>query len=655
MPSTITVRAMPPDEPGAPGRLTEILDLVVDGAVVLGAVWTVVYHTGLWLGATRLQVTTVASGLAVVALWWLVSHRAITTPAEEVSYPVRSASAAAAAALALVAIVLVANRRDTHFWFAAVAALVAAGLSLRRSRPGGAARMRCGAGLVLLFALLAGLNSATQRDWIKDNRYYVDRAFAVRDAAGPIPVGRDTFFSADGRYPSLIPENDLASLEGLVGTASRYLGGHPMSWLSYVVHPLFGFLGVLALWRAARALGAPRPDLVAVLGMIGVYLVSLQSEIGTRAFSSRTGRNGFVVFLVPVLVAYTAELMRRPGAAGALRLVAAGVVSGGLTLSALPAAPVIVLASGAAAWRRPERREWWWLGGTAAAVMAYYGALTIAATLIGRSPVDLEGITVGLTPTGALWREALGRADAYLPLTAIILLGWWVVPTRALRRLLVAAPLGTLVIALSPPSLWLLHQTAVATSIARLGWSLPLGLLVGAVGAGLWERRRLLGPAAAATLLIVVALTVPKVPVPRFGVPGWDVPPLAASAARLVDLARPGMTVAASWSVLAFVPVLTNEVYPVATSRSSVPELAARGVTGFEPEARLEVMSWLIVGPMGREPHRLAAALDAVAIDAVCVKDSVRSRDMGTALRAAGFERAGEDRHCQFWVRAANP
>lgn len=635
------------------GRTARLLDVALDSVVALFAVWTLVYHVGLWVGATRLQVVIATLLPAGMAVWWMAGRgRHHPVDPEEPAPVGASRGAVGSVILALVAVVLVWRSFDTLFWVAAAGSLGCAAFAIRSRapvRPGRPARI--GAAVVVVVATLSGLVSATQVEWIQDNTYYVDRALAIRDADGPLPVGRDSFFSADGRYPSLVPENDLASLEGLVGTAAAYLGGHPMSWLSYLVHPAFAFFGVVALWRAARALGSRHPHLVAVFGTVAVYLLSLQSEIGTRTFSSRTGRNGFVAVLVPLLVAYAAELVRRPGMASAVRFVAAGVAAGGFTLSALPVAPVVAVGAGLAVWHRPSSRQMAWIGGSLAVMLGHFVALTLAAFALGRSPVDTEGITVAARSSGDLWQVALGRAHAYLPLTVVVLLAWGVATTPAVRRWAVSGP-GVALLLLGPPALMVLRRTAAGTALPRLGWALPLGLITGIVLAALWDARRAWwGRAAAVGLLAVQAAFITHLPALRLAPPAWDVPPMADSARRLVDLAPPGGVVGASWAVSAFVPVVSNEVFAVAVYRGSIREIGATGDATWHPEARTEVMSWLTEGTQGREPHRLASALDVLDVDALCVREAARSGDMRRALRAAGFDKAGTDRYCQFWVR----
>jgi hypothetical protein len=142
--------------------------------------------------------------------------------------------------------------------------------------------------VVLVFGVVVGLVSAMQVDWRPDNTYYVDRIWAVRDAPGALPVGRDTLYTAEGVYPSLVPENDLVSLEGLVGTVSALLGGHPLSWLACGA----SLVGVSRWWRRGGR---------GVWGVTRIWwrsrhhrrLLVIRSRIGSRAFCSCTGRMGW--------------------------------------------------------------------------------------------------------------------------------------------------------------------------------------------------------------------------------------------------------------------------------------------------------------------------------------------------------------------------
>jgi hypothetical protein len=103
--------------------------------------------------------------------------------------------------------------------------------------------------------------------------------------------------------------------------------------------------------------------------------------------------------------------------------------------------------------------------------------------------------------------------------------------------------------------------------------------------------------------------------------------------------------------VSGFIPVVTNSVYPVQVYPGSIDRIEASRPSGFAPEARRRVRSWLEDGTRGRAPHLLIAALDRLAVAAVCVGGRAQSEDMRRTLVAAGFERAGADANCQFWVR----
>ena len=484
-------------------------------------------------------------------------------------------------------------------------------------------------------AVLAALVSLTTRDWAPDNTYYVDRMWAVAEADGAIPVGRDTLFG-DGLYPATSPENDLGSFEALVGAAAAMTPVHPMSLLSFVFQPLVLFLGTLALWRLARALGSRRPGLVAAAGMVGCWLVWGHTNVAIVMFSSRTGRSAVVAWLLPAFAAFLLEALRRGRADDAARTAAAAIGAVGATLTGVLVVPIAAAGVLAAAW--PDRsRRWRPLFAAGAVASVHAAAIVLASASLGRN-IATRAATVE-EPPGAVWQLTLGRVHLYLVLTVLLLAAWALVAERTGRRFVTWSLLATLVLGLSPPALWVLGRSGAADALIRVGWTVPVGMILGLAASGLVSRWRYAGWAVVAAAAVALVVATPRLPLPDAATPRWDVPPRELRAAtRLIGFAPTDGVVAAPWDVAVALTIVDGSIIPVATQPRHVLQLG-QDDPSFLPDERLLVTAWLVSGAAGRQPEPFVAALAALEVDAVCSTADAASPELRRAMRAAGFAR----------------
>ncbi|MBD2892640.1 hypothetical protein amrb99_15500 [Actinomadura sp. RB99] len=393
---------------GRTGRAVDAaLDTAVDAAVLLFAVWTVVYHLGLllrpptwallacWLGASA----------AGAAAWALRRRRDGRGDGPLWPEPAVTRSPAFPRALALVAVLagIVAGfcaglqTSGAPWWCAWAFGLVSASASaacllLRRSpaggpsaqdepsahessahessahesssrensphepparalaEPGGPVEAGPSAsrwGTPLALATAAGFSVASlfivNSDG--DDAYFVSRSVATA-ALGRIPF-KDTIFTSGATGP-IAGEPPVSSIEVLAGSLARVAGVPAASFVYYVLLPVVTFIAVWAAWRLSRA-WAPRRA-AACFAVAAVYL--LWSGLGPASLGSFhllrmwQGKAVMVSALVPLLYVHLTRWAERRTRRDLAMLAACGVAATGLTSSA---AFVLPLAVGAAA------------------------------------------------------------------------------------------------------------------------------------------------------------------------------------------------------------------------------------------------------------------------------------------------------------------
>lgn len=377
---------------GRAGRTERAVDAAVDAAVLLFAVWTVVYHLGLllrpptwallacWLGVS-------AAAAAAWSLRWRRDGPAGGAPWPE---PAAPRSAAPPRALALVAVLagIVAGfcaglqTSGAPWWcawaFGLVSAAASAACLLFRRAPaggpsapdeppaheppaheppapaladpggpvgGGTSASRWGTPLALATAAGFSVASLFIVNSDGDDAYFVSRSVATA-ALGRIPF-RDTIFTSGATGP-IAGEPPVSSIEVLAGSLARIAGVPAASFVYYVLLPVVTFIAVWAVWRLARA-WAPRRA-VACFAVAAVYL--LWSGLGPASLGSFhllrmwQGKAVMVSALVPLLYVHLTRWAERRTRRELVMLAACGVAATGLTSSA---AFVLPLAVGAAA------------------------------------------------------------------------------------------------------------------------------------------------------------------------------------------------------------------------------------------------------------------------------------------------------------------
>jgi hypothetical protein len=130
--------------------------------------------------------------------------------------------------------------------------------------------------------------------------------------------------------------------------------------------------------------------------------------------------------------------------------------------------------------------------------------------------------------------------------------------------------------------------------------------------------------------------------------PAHDLPrPEAASAATLAGLVKDGGRVAGPEEVDFAVAVLTTRVRAT-NPRSSY--LVGRHVgDGFAPDERAVLSRALDSGVAEYGPDTVAAALEVLAPDALCLRAGTGDTLAGV-LRGAGYREVDGDGTCRFWL-----
>ncbi|MGI5330096.1 DUF6077 domain-containing protein [Actinomadura nitritigenes] len=388
---------------GRDDRTGRAVDAAVDAAVLLFAVWTVVYHLGLLLRPPTWALLACWLGVsaAAAAAWSLRRRRDGPGGGPLWPEPAEPRSPAPPRALALVAVLagIVAGccaglqTSGAPWWCAWVFGLVSAAASaacllLRRSPsggpsapdeppahepspreplgqepparalaepgepgepggPDGAGTSASRWGTPLALATAAGFSVASlfivNSDG--DDAYFVSRSVATA-ALGRIPF-KDAIFTSGATGP-IAGEPPVSSIEVLAGSLARIAGVPAASFVYYVLLPVVTFIAVWAVWRLSRV-WAPRRA-AACFAVAAVYL--LWSGLGPASLGSFhllrmwQGKAVMVSALVPLLYVHLTRWAERRTRRDLVMLAACGVAAIGLTSSA---AFVLPLAVGAAA------------------------------------------------------------------------------------------------------------------------------------------------------------------------------------------------------------------------------------------------------------------------------------------------------------------
>jgi hypothetical protein len=655
-------------------RLTTRMDFSVDAAVVALAVWTGVFHVSVFLSLHR-DLAMSLWILACALLLWLVLRRPGPARMPATTWSVPPFDRVHLGGGLVVALMLAFLEPDGRAWpnvWVLTVAMLGYGLWVmqRGERTGPATaqsgHMSLAVRSVLLLALLAALLSLVMVRPDRDDVYVMNRAAWVEEHATSFPT-RDTIFS-DDVLPTQRPAGPQTSFEPLIGSIAAWLPFRAAAVGYLGVAPLVAALGVLALWRLLRTLGARAPSLACWVGTIWLVLDgTMHRSFGNFAMGrSWQGKVVLVAVVVPVLWHHAIAFGRSGSRRHLLMLLAGSLAGVGLSSSAVLVVSGVVVAgvaAGAVVARRPHRMFTGLVALAPPAIAASWIVLAEPQRLEAAAPVlaYLGGIVTldsEVEPIAQIRYVFGDGATAVVPLVAV-LLGSLAVGRREGRLALALASVTVFGFAFAPGALDLLSDLAGSESVLwRVIWILPVPAMVGAVLTSIpvsWPERptaHLLLPAGALGLILVLGTPITSAAnrgaalawPPRYELP-W---PDQLSAPTLAGLAPDGGLVAGPSTVDFAVSVLTTRVKTV---NPRPHYLQGRHVDeSFGAAARLTLSTALERGIAEGEANRLGAAIEQLRPAAVCHRLGV-SGALGTVLEEQGYERVDDDGYCVFWTR----
>ena len=655
-------------------RLTTRMDFSVDAVVVALAVWTGVFQVAVLFGLHR-DLAMSAWILACVVLLWLVLRRPGPPRISPTRWSAPTFDPVPLGGGLVVALLLAFLKPEglgwPVVWLLAVAVLGYGLWSMhRRERAGPATAQSSPTSLVvrsvLLLALLAALLSLVMVRPDRDDVYVMNRAAYVEEHADAFPT-RDTIFS-DDVLPNQRPAGPQTSFEPLIGSIAAWLPFRAAAVGYLGVAPLVAALGVLALWRLLRTLGARAPSLACWVGTIWLVLDgTMHRSFGNFAMGrSWQGKVVLVAVVVPVLWHHAISFGRSGSRRHLLMLLAGSLAGVGLSSSAVLVVPGVVLA-GVAAGAVTTRRLHWILAGLVAlgppAVAATWIVLAEPQRLEATGPVlaflggivTLDSEVEPISQIRAVFGEGV---PALVPLVAV-LLGCLAVGQREGRLALALASATVFGAAFAPGALDLVSNLAGSESVLwRVIWILPVPAMVGAVFTSIpvpWLDQsliKILLPTGA--LGLVLMLGTPIICAANRGAelawpPRYELPwPDQLSAPTLVGLAPDGGLVAGPSTVDFAVSVLTSRVKTV---NPRPHYLQGRHVDeSFGAIDRLALSNALDAGIDDGQIESLGQSIQHLEPHAVCHRPGAAGA-LSTVLEQQGYEQVGEDGFCVFWVR----
>jgi hypothetical protein len=680
-----------------PTRVARASDVALDAFVVALAAWTLLFHVaraagwtvdltfGLWLGA-----------VSVAAVFVPAYRRGIrTTPpadlAEDADVGPGRAVGAVLGLGAAAGVIAGLRALDVPGWWIvwglAVAALVAAAVLVLRAPAAPAARPRpsalteqLGAGTVIVAAIVFALLAVTTVRPDTDDVYLVNRSVWVEQRGGAFPE-RDVLFS-DEEF-AITRDNEVeTAIEPLVGAIARWLPWSSATVAYLAVAPVVSALGVLALWRLVRSWRVGAPVTATLLGVLFLaFGGAIHTSFGNFSFGRAwQGKVAFLSVVVPQLWTHALGWGRDRRARSLVMLVLASIAAVGLSSTAtLVGPPVVALGIGAGVLGSAPvaRARTAALGALALVAPLAAGLVAVwsepqapraASQLLAAAARLVTGPAGSPPPLGG--PGAVGPPDAWYTVvgtgTLAVIGGvaaftaWAAVRDRAARLALIAAPLAVVGLFGAPAVLRLAAEAAGARSIVwRVVWIIPLPAMVGVAvtgAAALVPARAAAAARLAVPLAAAVAIVAGGTGVwsgangASLGAPAWDVDPEALPAARrLVELARPGTTVAAPEAVGGIVAITTVDVR--AHNPSSKYLSGPWASSGFQRRQRGVLSRAVEAGdlPAGTEAD-VERALAALGVTAACVRPALAGTTGERALHAAGFALVGDDAQCRYWV-----
>lgn len=680
--------AGPAGQPTAGGdRWAAGIDALLTASVVALAWWTVLFHLAVPLGLHRDLVGAiwVAGGAAMAAAaWWRRPRRGrlrLVPVAPRPTWVVWAIVAATVAAVAVSATRWPDERPRWWLFWAAVVALVALALRLVAAAPpagpprGQAGEPRRGGsttsapwsvGVVAALALASAAGSAFTVRPDADDVFLVNRSTYVAEHPGPLPE-RDTLFS-DEVFAVTRPDAVPTAIEPLLGVVAAWSPATAPTITYLVFGPLVAGLGILALWRLLRTLGAAAPT-VATAAALGFLLLdgSTHYSFGSMGFvRSWQGKVAFLLVVVPSLWHHGLRWARDGRRADLWWLLASNVAGIGLTTTAVlvgPSVSAVAVVAGCWGLGRWQRL----LPGLLSALPAVVAAA--AFTLLPRqdpTPV-LAWIPPWFTLSGGIepgrqWHWIYDQGVGLLVPAGCALVAWACVRDRSARLALLLAPLVLFGVFYGPGTFDAIADVSGVRAILwRTGWILPVPLAVGLVVAAplavgrLGAVRRAASAGVAVVLGAALVLGGAWVLDPDGGTQGvhlrlgWDVDPTDRVAAqRLIDLSAPGDVVAAPERIGQVLAIQTTRVRAVnprgqyMSGRHAVPE--------FRADARVLLSGAVTGGHI--TPDQIPEVVQAVhdlGVRGACVTAGVDSPTLTEALEQAGLEVVDADHVCTYW------
>ncbi len=638
--------------------LTHAIDITLDVAVGAIAIWTVSYHLALIFHLSRdlAMALFVVFGVIAVVVWR--QRAAPDTPAADgdVETGIGLVGPLIVAGIALVAVALNHFVGGPAFWIVAVVAVVAGLITAVRPKSWpeapGVRLLEIVAVIVLAIAFAFAI--AVVRAPNGDDAYYVNRALYVQQHDGPFPT-KDTLY-ANQRYPTTQPVDNLASYEAMVGSIAAAIPIDARTLYYLVLGPLFGALGVLAVWRLARGARA-RSALFATI--VAVAFVLLQTNVrGWTDFALRRAAEGKAVllfFLVAWLWTHVANHAKTASRSSLVCMTLGGIAAIGLTSTGAFVAPLVVGAGALTAVYEDRRVDVRKIGGNVIAVV--YPLLALVVGEFAVRTVSHVGIK-GTFPTGvaATWSQSMGAGRILLVSSLVALAGWAFINDRTIRIGVGVAVLAVLVL-FSPVFARLAGTVGVGSVLWRFAWAIPVPAVAGLAADSM---RRFGGVRGLAVCLVVTVLALgilasqPRAvlgasPANQIAAPSWDVEPLVLHAAeRLVRLADHRGDVAASRRVADVVPQVSTTTH-AADVRIQYTKLLMR-MTGTKFDGAPRLALGRALDGQYVAPAAITSALRTLDVVAAC-SDPNAPTAVADALRASGFRTAGADKICVFWSR----
>ncbi|MBI2840678.1 MAG: hypothetical protein HYX75_20365 [Acidobacteria bacterium] len=471
-----------------PTTTAAVVDVLIrnttDGFIILFAVWTIVAHVIVWSGTGFTWLFHLSPLVVIAAMLWFVPVWRAALGAEIpasvllIAVPGWTCFSVCAIAIALTA-ALVELDMFPYAWIGAVVFLLAMRFRPKTDRthmPSLRAAVSQAwsdyalLAATLILALMAVLLVCRPDP---DDSLYLNMAVSVLDAPDQPIFASDTLHGISGG--NYLPTYRVHSFELLVALLARVTGRSPIEiahlWLPLAAVPL----SVFALARLFRTL---IPDIWAWATMVCVVLLlavrNTHCIYGNFAYVRIfQGKSWFVLFAVPLIIAYAIEFFRTPDRRNWIILAAGQVAAIGLTANALYAAP-LVAAFSMLACSQPDRCSTRRL--LAGVTTSAYPMLMVLLVALAMRRSGLNTAGVGMScPVEATTFDFLGRSGAVWLWMFALLGAWALVRSGWLQRWLLGYSLLFTTLCLSP--LWdelLMPYVTGSHLLWRLFWTIPL-------------------------------------------------------------------------------------------------------------------------------------------------------------------------------------